>query len=209
MFSRLPQLLEKLDSGGGGGGSPKKNRWAWLLTLGAIGLILFFLSAFLAEPIDEDSQSNTQLNKDKPKASEVNAIGSMQDYEKRYEQELSAVLEKVKGISDVTVMVNLDSTEEEVVKYDTREQVQTTTENDTKGGTRSTEQNNTEKKITMHRTEHGDQPVVVKRLKPKIRGVIVVARGVEDLEVKARVLEAIQRTLDVPLHRISVLPTDA
>lgn len=213
MFSKLPQLLEKFDSGGGGGNDgkgPKKNRWAWLLALAGVGVMLFILSSFLADPVEEDNPFDTQLNKDKPTTStvETTVMGSMQDYEKKYETQLAAVLEKVQGISDVTVMVNLDSTEEEVVQYDTREQIQTTTENDTKGGTRSTEQNNTERKTTMHRTDNGDQPVVVKRLKPKVRGVIVVAKGTEDLVVKARVLEAIQRTLDVPLHRISVMPTD-
>lgn len=213
MLSRFSRVSQQPDGGGGGGGDgkgPKKNRWAWLITLAGVGLVIFLFSSFLAKPMEEDSQSGTQLNTDKPVDSrkEATVMGSMQSYEKEYEEQLSSVLEKVEGISDVTVMINLDSTEEEVLQHNTREQVQTTTENDTKGGTRSVEQSNTEKTTTMHRTDKGDEPVVVKRLKPRVRGVFVVARGVEDLQVKARVLEAIQRTLDVPLHRISVLPTD-
>jgi stage III sporulation protein AG len=57
-----------------------------------------------------------------------------------------------------------------------------------------------------HPTGDGQKPVVIKQLKPKVRGVLIVARGVENLRIKAAVIEAIQRTLEVPAHRISVLP---
>ena len=104
------------------------------------------------------------------------------------------------------VIVNLDSTEEEVVQTDERESEQVTTERDKNGGNRSITQNTIDRKTAYYRGENGEVPVIVKRLKPKVRGVLVVARGVENLKVKALVIEAIQRTLDVPLHRISVLP---
>jgi len=115
-------------------------------------------------------------------------------------------LSKVVGVSDVSVIVNLDSTEEEVVQSDTRESAQSTNETDTRGGTRSVNQNNVDKKTSVYRTDQGEQPIIIKRLKPRVRGVLVVAQGVENLQVRALVIEAIQRTLDVPTYRISVLP---
>lgn len=136
----------------------------------------------------------------------VTQLSPMQKYEQEYEQELSSILSKVVGVSDVDVVVNLDSSEEEVIQYDVRENTQTTTETDTKGGTRSIQQNNTDRKTTVYRDGGGEKPLVVKKVKPKVRGVLVVARGVEDLQVKATVIQAIQRTLDVPMHRIEVLP---
>lgn len=141
-----------------------------------------------------------------PTQAKVTELTSMQKYESEYEQELATILSKVVGVSDVDVVVNLDSTEEEVIQYDVRENTQTTTETDTKGGTRSIQQNNTDRKTSMYRDSGGEKPLVVKKLKPRVRGVLVVARGVEDLQVKATVLQAIQRALDVPIHRIEVLP---
>lgn len=58
----------------------------------------------------------------------------------------------------------------------------------------------------MRRNGDGEQPIVLKKLKPQVRGVLVVAKGAENLKVKAAMIEAIQRVLDVPMHRISVMP---
>jgi stage III sporulation protein AG len=140
----------------------------------------------------------------KPQAKQP--VSTMQDYERQVEQQLAEVLSKIVGVDDVSVVVNLDSTEEEVVQTDERQSEQVTTERDKSGGNRSITQNTRDKKTAYYRNENGERPVVVKRLKPKVRGVLVVARGVENLQVKAIVIEAIQRTLDVPMHRISVLP---
>lgn len=188
-------------------GEAKKNKLGWMLVIGGIGVCLLILSSFLKRP-EEDAIPRSwfpaqQTTNDQKPTSQTMTI---EDYEHQYEQQLSDVLSKISGVDDVSVIVNLDSTEEDVVQYDERDSVQTTNETDLKGGTRSIQQNNTERKTTMYRNDQGEQPLVIKKLKPKVRGVLVVARGVEDLRIKAMVIEAIQRTLDVPKHRIAVFP---
>jgi stage III sporulation protein AG len=55
--------------------------------------------------------------------------------------------------------------------------------------------------------EDGAQrPLVLKRIKPRIRGVLVVADGAERAALRKLLVEAVERSLDVPSHRISVLP---
>ncbi|MNW16560.1 hypothetical protein D3C71_2154450 [compost metagenome] len=49
-------------------------------------------------------------------------------------------------------------------------------------------------------------PLVVKTTKPKIRGVVVVAKGAENPTVKLLIADAVERGLEVPAHRISVVP---
>ena len=51
-----------------------------------------------------------------------------------------------------------------------------------------------------------ETPVVLRTEKPKVRGVLVVAKGVDNIQVKAMVKEAVIRLLDVPAHRVSVSP---
>ena len=131
---------------------------------------------------------------------------SMVEYEQRYEKELEEVLSKIVGVEDVSVIVNLNSTVEEVLQVDKRESRQVTTETDKNGGKRWSPRTLKYQKTAYYRGENGEKPVVIKKLKPQVRGVLVVARGVENLKVKAIVIEAVQRTLDVPVHRISVLP---
>ena len=131
---------------------------------------------------------------------------SLQDYEYRYETELANVLSRIVGVDDVTVMVTLDSSEESVFATDDRDTEQVTNEADKRGGNRSISQSSNDKKTAYYRTEGGDKPVIIKKLKPRVRGVGVVARGVENLQVRSVVVEMIQRILDVPVHRISVQP---
>ena len=49
-------------------------------------------------------------------------------------------------------------------------------------------------------------PIVVETKKPAIRGVLVVAKGADNIQVKKWIVEAVTRSLDVPSHRVSVLP---
>ncbi|MBA4544534.1 MULTISPECIES: stage III sporulation protein AG [Thermoactinomyces] len=206
MFKKwLDQIIGKM-----GGSEKQKNRFGLIIIMGGVGLMIMILSSFF----NVRENDGPELSTGNPPSLETGAkplqsrgdSGSMQEYERMYETELKEVLSEIVGVDDVSVIVNLDSTEEEVVQTDERESEQVTTERDKNGGNRSITQNTIDRKTAYYRGENGEVPVIVKRLKPKVRGVLVVARGVENLKVKALVIEAIQRTLDVPLHRISVLP---
>jgi stage III sporulation protein AG len=170
---------------------PKQKKWHYLILVGCVGAGILLFSSFLTTQ-EEDATSNplaTEQRDSKPSGNMQQ--NGMKGYEEQFENELSTILSKVVGVSDVSVVVNLDST---------------TSESDTKGGSRSVNQNNVDKKTSVYRTERGEQPIIIKRLKPRVRGVLVVARGVENLQVRALVMEAVQRILDVPSYRISVLP---
>ncbi|WP_037463589.1 stage III sporulation protein AG [Shimazuella kribbensis] len=185
---------------------PKQKKWHYLILVGCVGVGILLFSSFLTTQ-EEDATSNpltTEQSDSKPTGSLQQ--NGMKGYEEQFENELSTILSKVVGVSDVSVVVNIDSTEEEVLQSDIHESEQTTSESDTKGGSRSVNQNNVDKKTSVYRTDRGEQPIIIKRLKPRVRGVLVVARGVENLQVKALVMEAVQRILDVPSYRISVLP---
>jgi len=54
----------------------------------------------------------------------------------------------------------------------------------------------------------GDQevPVLVQTKKPEVRGVFIIAKGVENATVKKWVVESVSKVLDVPTYRISVMP---
>jgi stage III sporulation protein AG len=93
---------------------------------------------------------------------------TIHDYEAEYEVQLSQTLSKIVGVQDVTVMINMESTEEEVLAKDSRTQEQTTDENDNRGGTRKIEEQSVDDKVAVYRGGDGEQPIVVKRLKPRV-----------------------------------------
>ncbi len=186
----------------------QKKRFRFLMVMGLVGIVVLLLASFFQTHPQENrtDPSFFRTEKESPSTSSREVNHKIDRYEKEYESKLADILDQIVGVDDVSVVVNLDSTEEDVIYMDRRNSEQVTTEMDTKGGNRSIRNETDDRKPAFYQDREGEKPLIVKKLKPKIRGILVVARGVENLQVKAAVIEAIQRTLDVPVHRISVLP---
>ncbi|ALC89986.1 stage III sporulation protein AG [Bacillus sp. FJAT-18017] len=128
------------------------------------------------------------------------------DYERAYETQLKDALEKMLGVDDVTVVVNLESTESRVLEKNTVTKRQTTDETDREGGKRQVEDASVDEQLVIIRNGEKEEPIVVETKKPEIRGVLVVARGADNIEVKKWIIEAVTRALGVPSHRVAVMP---
>ncbi|GAX90907.1 stage III sporulation protein AG [Effusibacillus lacus] len=175
----------------------------WTYAVGALGIALLLFGTSLDSPGPPPKQETAQQTK------EIHTDRmSISGYERLYEEKLAQVLNQIQGVADVTVMVNLESTEEIVLAENTNNQRTTTTENDKQGGTRTITAFNENKQLVMTKGSP-DNPVVVRTIKPHVRGVLVVARGAEQPRVKAMILETVQRVLEVPAHRIAVEPKKA
>lgn len=131
---------------------------------------------------------------------------SMEDYEMRYENQLKELLEQMIGLSDVSVMVNLAETERSVYERDSVTKEQLTDETDREGGKRTVDDRTREEQVVIIREGDKEVPILIHKEKPEVRGVLVVAQGVENANSKSQVIEAVSRVLDVPSHRISVMP---
>src|SRR5699024_10542431 len=121
-------------------------------------------------------------------------------------KDLTAMLENIDKVANVEVMVNLDSTKVKVYEKNLITSQQTTDETDTQGGMRKLEDQSEETETVLIRQGDKETPILVQTKKPNVRGVFVVADGVEDIEIKKWVIEAVSRVLDVPTHRVSVMP---
>ena len=51
----------------------------------------------------------------------------------------------------------------------------------------------------------GEGPFVAEQVLPEIRGVLIVAKGVENITLAMEITEAVSATLGVPVHRVKVL----
>jgi stage III sporulation protein AG len=131
---------------------------------------------------------------------------TMAEYEDHYENELKEILEDAVGISDVSVMINLDATEAQVHAFNTKTQTQNTDEIDSQNGKRKVKDQSTDKQVVILRSGDTEKPIIVRTEKPVVRGVIIVAKGAENIQVKQWIIEAVTRVLNVPPHKISVLP---
>lgn len=138
--------------------------------------------------------------------SKSNSNEMITEYENRYENQLKEALEGINGVDDVTVVVNVDATEKKILEKNTVSSSQTTEETDPKGGKRRIENQSEDEQLVISQEGEKELPIVIETKKPEIRGVLVVAKGAENIQVKTWIIEAVTRVLDVPMHRVSVLP---
>jgi stage III sporulation protein AG len=87
-----------------------------------------------------------------------------------------------------------------------RDTQQVTSEKDVNGATRNITDVTRSGDTVMYSNSGSQSPLVQKYIKPKIRGVLIVAKGAENITVKKLISDAVERGLDVPPHRISIVP---
>lgn len=208
----LAKLFKKKEEGEGEGKGKIKSIHYLTLVL-CLGVALMILGNFFsgessnqeALPVFKDSNSAAESTPVFGNKSQAEPY-SMEDYEQRYENQLKEVLENVIGVTDVSVMINLAETEKQVFEKNQNIKKQNTNETDREGGKRQVEDVSRDEQVVIIRNGDREEALIVKTEKPAVRGVLVVAGGVENIQVKTMVVEAVSRVLDVPSHRVSVLP---
>ncbi|MED4204350.1 stage III sporulation protein AG [Neobacillus mesonae] len=190
---------------------PGKMQYMFLvLLIGAafmiVGNIVFKTDSSLSD-IPAAANQKTEP-KDVPVFGQKKTAGnkSIAEYEEKYEEQLKKALEEMLGVDDVTVVVNIDSTDRKVLEKNTNTKTQTTEEGDREGGQRKVQEVSTDEQLVIIRNGEKEVPIIVETKKPNVRGVLVVAKGAENIEVKKWIKEAVTRVLDVPSHRVSVMP---
>ncbi|WP_410514693.1 stage III sporulation protein AG [Paenibacillus sp. BR2-3] len=206
--------LKKLEQwAGGGSGSPKRSHtFRWLIILGLIGAAIMLFNSFVnvkkldtentgrEPPVNQSSQAALQQGGDTP------VTNSFESIELAMENRTKEILEKIVGVGTVDIMVTVDSTEEIVVQRNMNDTQQQSEETDANGGKRHTTQYTRDGEIVTY-TQSGDEtPIITKRIKPQVRGVLVVAKGAENKVVRGLIEQAVEKGLNVPVYRISVVP---
>ncbi|MFY4776263.1 stage III sporulation protein AG [Metabacillus sp. RGM 3146] len=132
--------------------------------------------------------------------------GLIKNYEKEYENQLKEALDNIAGVDDVTVLVNVDASSMKILEKNRTSQDQTTDETDKEGGKRNVEDQSSEEQTVIVKSGDKESPIVLQEKKPEIRGVLVVAKGANNVQIKQTIIEAVTRALGVPSHRVAVLP---
>lgn len=209
----MPGWLKKLEQWLGRGKEGKKNVNAFrlLLILGLVGIAIMLFNSFVhvkqvdtegegrEPPVMQDISGTAQLDN----SSSDNEFSSL---ELSLENKTKEILEKIVGVGSVDVLVTIDSTEEIVVQRNIKDTQELTEESDADGGKRHVTQYSRDGQIVTYDSSGNEKPIVTKKIKPKVRGVLIVARGAENKTVKGLIVDAVEKGLNVPAFRISVVP---
>ena len=179
---------------------PKKNQLLLILLSGILLLVIVF-------PVPEQRESSSAAQQagdaETSLSSEIRDNG---DYERYLEEKTSRILEDVEGVGEVTVMITLKSDGQKIIEKDQSSSSQSTDEEDSSGGTRSVEDQSSDKTSIYEQTADGSStPYVSKELAPDVEGVVVIADGGDNAVVAQNITEAVQALFGVEAHKIKIM----
>ncbi|MFD3157393.1 stage III sporulation protein AG [Haloimpatiens sp. FM7330] len=172
-----------------------------LLVLVLIGMILIIASNFFKNTKNVNASKNLNPN-DKNQSTKIN----ISNYETDLQYELKGKLEKIQGIGKVDVMIYFDSGEEQVPAVNMKESDSVTNEQDTSGGKRKIEQNDNDRNVVITNENGDNKPLILKKYKPKITGVLVIAEGAENKVTELRISRAVCTLFNLPNYKVNVYP---
>lgn len=158
---------------------PKKDQ---LLILVLIGLLL----AVIVFPVEQEKKEEEAT--ENVASTEVQER-TAEDYEERMERKLESLLGSVEGVGKVRVMLTFVGSGEKQVEKD----------QNTAGEEQS--------ESTIYE-EHGSSermPYVTSETNPRVEGVLVIAQGGGDSQVRKEILEAAQALFGIEAHKIKIM----
>lgn len=174
----------------------RKDNNAQLAIIGvaAVALIIFICTTISwpgSQPSDSGNASNAAANSG--------------DASESLEARLETILSQVENAGQVKVLVTYETGPEIVpaVKTDTQSNSSDGGASGQSNHTTSTQEN--QEPVTVQ-GKNGTEPMVLVQKEPVVQGVLVVAEGASDLEVRLNLMEAVQVALQISPDRIEVLP---
>lgn len=155
-----------------------------ILVLGICGMILIGFS---------DSFSSNK------NASLVKKTITIEEYIKNLERKTREMLACIDGAGKCKIMITAESSS--VQNYATDDSIAQETRLE-----QSQSKSDVEKEIVMIEDENGKKVALVKSVtEPKIRGVLVLCEGADNIEIKEKITNAIKTLLGVSASKISVI----
>ncbi len=176
----------------------------WIAVVLILGIVLMSLGNFVKTEVSHTPETDAGKTEmaDNFRSGEETA-----NIELNMEKRMEKVLSQIEGAGEVTVVLLLENGPE--YRYVTNETTdrKTIEEEDQNGGKRLTTQANKKDELVLVRSERGvEEPVIVKKHNPTVRGVLVVATGAKDPVVRAGLANAVQTLLDVGAHQVRIYP---
>lgn len=182
-----------------------------LLILVLIGVLLAMLSNTFKDT-STSNINNSNLPKGKGAVTQQKSQGEdeknseAKDEEAEVEKKLKDTLENIQGVGNVKVMVYFKGGEEQIPAININDATSLTEEKDVDGGTRKITQKNDGRTIVMMQTDNGTKPFVVKKYKPQVTGICIVAEGAEDRLIKLQIQKAVLNLFDLKESQVNVYP---
>ena len=152
---------------------------------------------------DKWSQSSNSVP-DAENDNTVVQVSSDVNYDEN-EEKLANILSNIAGVGKVKVLLTYSQTSTYVPIYNENVKSSNTTETDSAGGSRTVEENDSQKEVIYKEDSSGNrEPVTQSIISPKIEGAIITAEGADNAEVKTAIVQAVEAATGLATHKIQV-----
>ncbi len=152
---------------------------------------------------DKWSQSSNSVP-DAENDNTVVQVSSDVNYDEN-EEKLANILSNISGVGKVKVLLTYSQTSTYVPIYNENVKSSNTTETDSAGGSRTVEENDSQKEVIYKEDSSGNkEPVTQSIISPKIEGAIITAEGADNAEVKTAIVQAVEAATGLATHKIQV-----
>ncbi|MFA5528338.1 MAG: hypothetical protein WC996_06940 [Peptostreptococcales bacterium] len=191
----LREILDKIVKG-----NKKKEVINFLISLVIIlaMLMFFYNTIFKGNEKEADRRNASFVNGNMQKEVEYNEEDpSIEGDEKK----LETILSKIKGVGEVHVMITYETGREIIPAVDISENIQTKEEKSQNGQiSLDTSKDSRQNIVTVNNSDM----LVLKEIKPKVKGVIIVAEGSNDLVIRNDIIRATAAVFDIYVDKIVV-----
>ncbi len=168
--------------------------------VGVVGILLLILGNVFS------SQTNLTDNENKNTNNAIVQQPISLSDEQILENKITQLLSKVKGAGNVAVSVTLSGGSSKETAQNITKETKTVQEKDTSGGVRTTTESKESNQVLTSKENGMDKAIVVREVKPEIKGVLVVADGAVSSNIKAELTKAVETGLGISSYKVTVLP---
>lgn len=149
----------------------------------------FFQGGGQGDAGDEEAQPQVQYTE-------------VEEYVRKTEQSLKEILEQIQGAGEVSVRIYVENDGEKALAKDSRTSSRSSSSDG--GGAETQTESETEESVVMSGQGSSQEPIVLSQTAPTPTGILVVAEGAADENVKYEIYEAVRALYGIPSNRIKI-----
>ncbi|MBE7067049.1 MAG: hypothetical protein E7385_05805 [Ruminococcaceae bacterium] len=169
----------------------------------ALGIALIMISNIV--PTDKNTtDKNEMIYKESNKIDDNNKISS-EYFTEYYTSQIKQFVSSIEGVSNVNVIVHIDSTDNIILAENVTSESEKITEKDSNGGSRDTLTESNNKEFVIIKDSNGNEEIVVlSNHMPTIVGVAIRADGCQSYVIQEKIINAIKNTYGLKASQIYV-----
>ena len=166
----------------------------WLLVAGAAGVLILLFAPFSTGKTDTAPSKQQQEQR------------TVEEYRTQLETELTELLSSIEGVSEISLMITLESAGENVYATEKRASVNLLSDSLSSSQKRVENQNDSEDSYIILKSADGSESaILVKQLQPVVKGAAIVCKGADNEIIRQKIIETTAIALDLTTNRVSVV----